>query len=327
MRHAIDPKIDCVFKALLGTEANRALLIHFLNAILSPELPRPITWVEILNPYNEREFLTDKLSIVDVKARDDQGRLFQVEIQLLTHQDLPARILYTWNDIYNKQLQSGQDYRLLKPTYAIWLLGEDLLPDDRRYTHRYRLRDDEGRGFLDHGGIYLLELNKFTAEEVQTEEERWLKFFKDGEHLDADRPPAWMQTAEMRQAMSTLKAFSEKEHAYDRYRNRQDFLRQQGAIEGRLREAETALEEQRAALEAGRQELEAGRQALEAGRQALEAEQQATETERQAKETERQAKETERQAKEAERQAKEAALAEIDRLKALLQGQPHPTDR
>jgi len=105
--------------------------------------------------------------------------------------------------------------------------------------------------------------------------------------------------------MSTLKAFSEKEHAYDRYRNRQDFLRQQGAIEGRLREAETALEEQRAALEAGQQALEAERQALEA---------------------ERQAKETERQAKETERQAKEAALAEIDRLKALLQGQPHPTD-
>jgi len=98
--------------------------------------------------------------------------------------------------------------------------------------------------------------------------------------------------------MSTLKAFSEKEHAYDRYRNRQDFLRQQGAIEGRLREAETALEEQSAALEAGRQALEA----------------------------ERQAKEAERQAKEVALQANEAALAEIDRLKALLQGQAHPTD-
>jgi len=32
MRHAIDPKIDCVFKALLGAEENRNLLIHFLNA-------------------------------------------------------------------------------------------------------------------------------------------------------------------------------------------------------------------------------------------------------------------------------------------------------
>ena len=77
MRHAIDPKIDCVFKALLGSEENRGLLIHFLNAILGPDLPRPVIEVQILNPYNEREFLTDKLSIVDVKARDDQSRLYQ----------------------------------------------------------------------------------------------------------------------------------------------------------------------------------------------------------------------------------------------------------
>ncbi|WP_295437185.1 Rpn family recombination-promoting nuclease/putative transposase [uncultured Thiodictyon sp.] len=264
MRHAIDPKIDCVFKALLGSEANRALLIHFLNAILGSDLPRPITQVEILNPYHEREFLTDKLSIVDVKARDDQGRLHQVEIQLLAYPDLPARILYTWNAIYNKQLQSGQDYRLLKPAYSIWILGEDLLPDDPYYSHRFRLRDDHGQGLLDHGGIYLFELNKFATEQVETEEQRWLKFFKDGEHLDADQPPEWMQTTEMRQAMSTLKAFSEQEHAYDRYQARQDFLRQQSCIQGRLREAETALEERGAALAAERQAKEAALQAKEA---------------------------------------------------------------
>jgi hypothetical protein len=34
MKHHIDPKIDCVFKALLGAEDNRNLLVHFLNAIL-----------------------------------------------------------------------------------------------------------------------------------------------------------------------------------------------------------------------------------------------------------------------------------------------------
>jgi len=33
MDHPIDPKTDCVFKALLGAEDNRDLLIHFLNAI------------------------------------------------------------------------------------------------------------------------------------------------------------------------------------------------------------------------------------------------------------------------------------------------------
>jgi predicted transposase/invertase (TIGR01784 family) len=223
MRHPIDPKIDCVFKALLGSEDNCVLLTHFLNAILGAELPRPITQVQILNPYNEREFLTDKLSIVDVKARDDQARLYQAEIQLSTVADLLARIQYHWTHLYSHQLHKGQDYGLLKPTYSIWLLGEDLLPAEPHYAHRYRLRDDQGRGLLDHGGIDILELNKFTAEQVATEEQRWIKFFKDGETLDADRLPAWMQTPEMRQAMSTLKAFSEQEQAYDRYQARQDY--------------------------------------------------------------------------------------------------------
>jgi hypothetical protein len=59
MRHPIDPKVDCVFKALLGSEDNRALLLHSLNAVLVDDLPAPITEVEILNPYNERETFSD----------------------------------------------------------------------------------------------------------------------------------------------------------------------------------------------------------------------------------------------------------------------------
>jgi predicted transposase/invertase (TIGR01784 family) len=231
MKHPIDPKIDCVFKALLGAEANRRLLIHFLNAVLGAALPAPIRQVEILNPYNEREFLDDQLSIVDVKARDEQGRLYPIEIQLLSHPDLPARILYTWADLYSAQLQSGQDYGALRATYAIGLLAEDLLADDPAYAHVYPFRDAAGRTFLDHGGLWLLELNKFAAERVETEQERWLKFFKEGESLDETRLPDWMQTDEMRQAMSTLTAFSEKERAYHAYQARQNYLREQRSIQ------------------------------------------------------------------------------------------------
>ena len=95
MKHRIDPKIDCVFKALLGSEQNRNLLIHFLNAILTSDLSAPITEAEILNPYNDKEFLDDKLSVVDVKAKDSEGRLYQIEIQLLTYRHLPERMVYT----------------------------------------------------------------------------------------------------------------------------------------------------------------------------------------------------------------------------------------
>lgn len=37
--------------------------------------------------------------MVDVKARDASGQLFQVEIQLLNHPDLPKRILSGWADL------------------------------------------------------------------------------------------------------------------------------------------------------------------------------------------------------------------------------------
>ncbi|HSO82886.1 PD-(D/E)XK nuclease family transposase [Thiocapsa sp.] len=57
MRHPIDPKVDCVFKTLFGSDDHRDLLIHFLNALLADDLAAPITDVDILNPYNERETL------------------------------------------------------------------------------------------------------------------------------------------------------------------------------------------------------------------------------------------------------------------------------
>ena len=293
MRHPIDPKIDCVFKALLGAEENRRLLIHFLNAVLGAALPAPIRSVDILNPYNDREFVDDKLSVVDVKARDEAGQLYQVEIQLLSYAELPARMLYTWADLYSVQLGSGQDYATLRPTYAIWLLAEDLLREDAAYVHRFRLRDDSGRLLLDHGGIWLLELNKFAAERVETEEQRWLKFFREGQRLDEANLPAWMQTDEMRQAMSTLNAFSEKERAYHAYQARQNYLREQSCIKRALEKLET--------LEAAQEALQAENETLQAEKETLQAE-----------------KETLQAEKETLQEEKEAALAELARLRARL---------
>jgi len=164
---------------------------------------------------------------------------------------------------------------------------------------------------IDHGGIWLLELNKFVAERVETEQQRWLKFFQEGEHLDEDHLPDWMQTDEMRQAMNTLKAFSEKERAYHAYQARQNYLREQRSIQHYLK----TLEAQTETLQAQTETLQAQTETLQAQTETLQAQ---TETLQAQKEQERAAKEAALQEKEVERQAKEAALAEIARLKALL---------
>jgi len=244
MKHQIDPKIDCVFKALLGAEHNRNLLVHFLNAIIGTDLANPFETVDILNPYNDKEFLEDKLSIVDVKAKDGAGRLYQIEIQLLNYANLSSRILYNWADIYSQQLQSGKDYNQLRPTYSIWLLAETLIKADIDYIHTYKIRDNKGRTLNDHCGIWLLELDKFSIQQIDTEQQRWLKFFNEGEQLNDDAGlPDWMTTVEMRQAMTTLRQFSDKEQDYHTYQARQDFLREQLTIQHELDDERKAKNE------------------------------------------------------------------------------------
>ena len=86
--------------------------------------------------------------------------------------------------------------RLTRLGYA-----ENLLVDDNAYVHHYKMRDEQGQTLTPHGGIWLLELKKFNANQVETEDQRWLKFFKDGERLNDEALPDWMITQEMKQAM------------------------------------------------------------------------------------------------------------------------------
>lgn len=75
MKSGIDPKIDLAFKWLFGREQNMDLLIDLLNAVLKPLLAvQEIVSLELLNPFSEQDSVDDKLSIVDVKARDCSGR-------------------------------------------------------------------------------------------------------------------------------------------------------------------------------------------------------------------------------------------------------------
>ncbi|WP_295430642.1 PD-(D/E)XK nuclease family transposase [uncultured Thiodictyon sp.] len=185
------------------------------------------------------------------------------------------------------------------------------IPNDPEYAHEFRLRDRHGRVFLDHGGIWLLELSKFAADAVETEQQRWLKFFNEAERLNEDALPAWMQTQEMRRAMNTLKAFSEQEHAYHAYQARQDYLREQQSIQ-------LEFADLRAEVEQARADAMQERAAAEQARASAEHERAAKEQERAAKEQEQAAKEQARAAAEQERVAKEEALAENERLKRLL---------
>ena len=76
--------------------------------------------------------------------------------------------------------------------------------------HHYKMRDEQGKTLIEQGGIWLLELKKFAATQIESEDQRWLKFFTEGEQLNDDALPDWMITQEMKQVMSTLSNFFRK---------------------------------------------------------------------------------------------------------------------
>src|ERR1700758_4836620 len=99
-----------------------------LDCILAPPPGHRIREIELLNPFNPKEALDDKLSILDIKARDQSGRQFNVEMQMLAFRYYEKRILYYAAKLHQQQLHEGEDYLMLRPTISISFLDHILFP-------------------------------------------------------------------------------------------------------------------------------------------------------------------------------------------------------
>ena len=73
-------KNDIAFRKIFGNENKKEVLISFLNAILDFEEKHKIADATILNPYQLPKFRDGEATIIDVKAKDQSGREFIVEM-------------------------------------------------------------------------------------------------------------------------------------------------------------------------------------------------------------------------------------------------------
>lgn len=104
----IDPTVDFACKRVLGSPGHSAITLHFLDAVL--QFPSPIREVQILNPPIEKDFEDDKWSLLDILAKDEQGRLYDVEVQTTRPLGLRQRLAYYAASLLVGQLESGDDY-------------------------------------------------------------------------------------------------------------------------------------------------------------------------------------------------------------------------
>ncbi len=79
----VDVKNDVAFRKIFGNKKKTQILISFLNAVLQLEGKRRIVAVKIENPYQFPRIAGEKASIIDVRATEDSGRQFVVEMQVV----------------------------------------------------------------------------------------------------------------------------------------------------------------------------------------------------------------------------------------------------
>jgi len=201
------PKIDLVFRKLFGSEDNKDLLLSLINGIIDCT-PR-LTDLTLKNPYNLATYLTEKTSILDVKAVDEHGTWYDIEMQIGEYGFYGKRALYYLSKMYVDQLKEAEGYATLKTTIGIHLIDFDYFPDER-YRHRYLWKDADTNEALDHLNyqqLYFIEMRKFRKEwtELASLLDRWIAFLNKAEDLEHDDVPSALQSEpEIVKAISRL---------------------------------------------------------------------------------------------------------------------------
>lgn len=223
MNIGVDPKIDYAFKRLFGCEPNRHLLLHLVNAVLAPAPDNLLVDLEILNPFNNKERWDDKQSVVDIKARAQDGRLFNVEMQMVVGPFFPQRLLYYWAKLYQQQLQEGDDYQNLRPTISISFVNSLLFPQAIDHHLLFRLVDATHKlAFTDNIEFHVIELPKFELrlDLLETPLDIWCFFLRHAASMDKDQIPAALNVAPIWQAIEVLTMLTQNDQEREQYEAR-----------------------------------------------------------------------------------------------------------
>jgi predicted transposase/invertase (TIGR01784 family) len=214
----LDPKHDLVFKKVFG-HAN--LLQSFLNALLP--LSSPIESLEYLPAELVPEIPVLKHSIVDVRCRDQNGRQFIVEMQMLWTNSFKSRVLFNASKAYVCQLDKTQNYESLEPVFSLNLVNQSFEKDTAEFYHHYAIVHlaDSGKRLQGLEFVFV-ELPKFQPEKILDKPmaDLWLRFLTEIEDETETIPEALLENPITEEAVAQVQesAFTTAElQSYDRY--------------------------------------------------------------------------------------------------------------
>jgi predicted transposase/invertase (TIGR01784 family) len=221
MAHYLDPKNDLIFKRIFGEHPD--LLMSFLNALMPLPPGRQIESVEYLPVEMIPENPVKKLSIVDVRCRDNYGRQFLVEMQMYWSRSFMSRMVFNASKAYVRQLGKGGDYNLLQPVYGLGILNENFDFVTPEFYHHYRTVNRENTDEVIEGlEFVLIELIKFEPEKWADRKMAvlWLRFLKEIHDQTREVAPELLANEHIHKALDICEegGFTDAELTlYDRY--------------------------------------------------------------------------------------------------------------
>lgn len=193
-----DPRTDFVFKRIFGVESRKHLLIALINHLLELDDKHRVVDIQHTPPDQHVDIPELKMSIVDVKCTDVNGRRFVVEMQILKIEGFEKRVVYNASKAYVMQLRSGDDYPLLCDVVGITICNFNLWTDtDASGSYkvpmlsRWRMQEQRsGVTGLSHIQYTFLELPKYNAGHNPVSLiDKWAYFFREAKNIDVV-PPA-----------------------------------------------------------------------------------------------------------------------------------------
>ncbi len=241
----VDVTTDIAFKKIFGSDQHKDILIGFLNAVLDLHGEKRIMDVTLKNPWQPPEIAILKETILDIKAVDNRGVSFIVEMQVEKKYSFQKRAQYYTAKAYTSQIDKGEDYPKLGQVIFIGILDFSCFDGNNYLTRHLILNQSTQKQELKDLEFNFLELPKFnkTEEELDGIIEKWVYFIKNAGSLtmipkSAESIPdlnnAYTQAALYSWTKNELDIYEywRMEETSDRYKLEEEF--EKGRIEERL---------------------------------------------------------------------------------------------
>ncbi len=186
MSKFLNPYTDFGFKKLFGEEANKDLLIDFLNQLLPAH--HQIQYLDFRNTEIMGDFVEERKAIFDVFCMSATGERFIVEMQKAKTHFFKDRSLFYVTFPIREQSQKGLWNFKLTPIYFIAVLDfvYDEAEDKRKFRRDVVLKDQDGDVFFDKLNFKFLQMPLFHKKETEllTKFDKWCYFLKHLEDMD-----------------------------------------------------------------------------------------------------------------------------------------------